>query len=213
MDFEYDFKKPTIVDKLEYNEENIDIDLATKNIKRRLEDTVFKKGRKRKELIEYEKYLNKDKIINNLEEAKKIYERINFDKKYFDSLDKKIEERKIFLKEDQFTNYVKLITKKNIDENWYENIFMYIDKIKLNIFFSIFVINYIENFKSKSISLENFLTRIKNNELEILFENIKNVNDEKLIEFLNLKKISLLDIKRFLIVFYYYYNKIEIFFF
>lgn len=197
-------------------------DLATKNIKRELNNDFRKRGRKRRDVLEYEKLLNKDKIIEKLEESRNLFK--NFynlkDEKNVEQIlfiekkkDKKNEGLLTFVKNEEnstifsFENYIQFVTVKKQSNEVYEKIFEYIFQNNLNIPFSILVINYFNLFVSLETCEKKINAYLDKNRLQEFFLEIKE-NNSSLSNIFSLKNVlnKESELKKFLLVFYYYFD-------
>lgn len=221
-------KKGIFADKKEEEEgqedenEFLGADLATKNIKRELNNDFRKRGRKRRDVLEYEKLLNKDKIIEKLEESRNLFK--NFynlkDEKNVEQIlfiekkkDKKNEGLLTFVKNEEnstifsFENYIQFVTVKKQSNEVYEKIFEYIFQNNLNIPFSILVINYFNLFVSLETCEKKINAYLDKNRLQEFFLEIKE-NNSSLSNIFSLKNVlnKESELKKFLLVFYYYFD-------
>lgn len=210
------------------------VDLATKNIKRILKDEKSNKGRKRKDLLEYEKILNKGKIIKDLEDAKEIFSSMKnnnelFHKNYLYEKREEAERAKNVVstletsdeknKIRSNANFLSLITVKKQSDEIYEKIIDYVEEINFNIFFSILVINFINSFNTVENCEKNIDKSLdyynKTNDLKYLgavLDLIKeaNINLNSIFSFKKISKEN--EMKKFLLNFYYYFQALKIFF-
>lgn len=221
-------KKGIFAEKKEQQEEEdenefLGADLATKNIKRELNNDFRKRGRKRRDVLEYEKLLNKDKIIEKLEETRNVFKNFyslknekDIEKILF--LEKKKDKKNdntllSFVKQEEnttifsFENYIQFITVKKQSNEIYEKIFEYIFQNNLNIPFSILVINYFNMFVSLETCEKKINGYLDKNRLQEFFLEIKE-NNSSLSNIFSLKNVlnKESELKKFLLVFYYYFD-------